>query len=693
MHKKLTAILVFIAFTTACGGGSNNSSAEPIVSQNNPPVTSVSDLTVNEGDKITLTVTATDADGDLLTYRWEQLAGDSVEIQSSSTNVVFIAPDVEDVSELQFEVTVSDGKGSSKATVTVTINNVEEPELIMKNAVVQESNVNSVFNLAISLTQPYYKDISFNYTTQNGNAISDEDYIPVEGTQTIAAGDVSSTIAIVIIGDNRFKDDNDDEFFDIVLTNITNTQNTESTASITVINDDEPFVSNSFYEMPGKVDTPNNNTGVDNSSVPYIFDAGLANQVWLIQQLPYVMSPQQITQEMLDSDDSFNPFFLYTLDENNEIIDVTQALYNGDNTRDLHAIREAVAGDFNNDGREDLAFALNTEDGRPRINLWEKQNKILLSQADGTYELKDIITGLIDYSHSIATGDINNDGNLDLVIGSGANAYPHQNKPDPYIAGSYIAINDGKGNFSLSQSLSEDDGDLWGSVHIADIDNDGINEIITGGWISPYVRIFKKDTANVYQPVFKRQLIENWSEEVNPDEPWSSDFYYSSVLGELEILGIGDIKTADINEDGLLDLIVHAWMGKRDEYNPARDVQIWLNTGSLSFDKLILDSALTRYQSGFSIQLIDVNYDGVLDINFCSEAPIYWGLQSESVYFGEGINEFGLLNPFRLSTFYDDAACTWFSDITKDGILDILQVDSYGSRMLERRVQNVLVGQ
>ena len=66
---------------------------------------------------------SSDADGDALSYSWQQTAGPTVALQSANSAVAsFTAPSLNNDTQLVFELTVSDGNGgSASAGVTVTV--------------------------------------------------------------------------------------------------------------------------------------------------------------------------------------------------------------------------------------------------------------------------------------------------------------------------------------------------------------------------------------------------------------------------------------------------------------------------------------------------------------------------------------------------------------------------------------------
>ena len=96
---------------------------------NRPPVIDAgSDQIVEEGASVILTATATDADGDQMTYLWSQTAGSpTVALTGADTlSPVFAAPPVPSDTEFAFELAVNDGSNNSTDTVKITVRNVPD---------------------------------------------------------------------------------------------------------------------------------------------------------------------------------------------------------------------------------------------------------------------------------------------------------------------------------------------------------------------------------------------------------------------------------------------------------------------------------------------------------------------------------------------------------------------------------------
>ncbi|WP_275900366.1 myxosortase-dependent M36 family metallopeptidase [Pyxidicoccus trucidator] len=91
---------------------------------NHAPTVTAAPVTVNERSTATLSATASDVDGDTLTYAWTQLTGEAVVLSNADTATAsFTAPEVTTDSVLNFRVTVSDGTAIATHDVAVTVRN------------------------------------------------------------------------------------------------------------------------------------------------------------------------------------------------------------------------------------------------------------------------------------------------------------------------------------------------------------------------------------------------------------------------------------------------------------------------------------------------------------------------------------------------------------------------------------------
>jgi MYXO-CTERM domain-containing protein len=87
-----------------------------------PTAQAVASGTLRAGDKVTLTGSGTDPDGDPITFAWVQQSGPAVSLSSSdAAEVTFTAPAVTSDTPMSFTLTVSDGTLSTPAPLALTI--------------------------------------------------------------------------------------------------------------------------------------------------------------------------------------------------------------------------------------------------------------------------------------------------------------------------------------------------------------------------------------------------------------------------------------------------------------------------------------------------------------------------------------------------------------------------------------------
>ncbi len=125
-----------------------------------------------------------------------------------------------------------------------------------------------------------------------------------------------------------------------------------------------------------------------------------------------------------------------------------------------------VAGDFNNDGKLDIAVANEPDPNFPPPGGGPSvlAVSLLLGNGDGTFQASIDTTTL--GARFMASGDFNGDGKLDLAI-TGTNA-PVQ-----------ILLGNGDGTFSVSTTAVNGASTL---IFAGDFNKDGKQDLLTGGW-------------------------------------------------------------------------------------------------------------------------------------------------------------------------------------------------------------------
>lgn len=140
-----------------------------------PTVTvSASSTNVDSGDNVSLTASGSDADGDDLSYTWTRVAGPAVELSATTgATTSFTAPQVTDIENITFRVTVSDGEAESSADVTITVKSENEPPEVVVAPITGEKEAGSVVELdARGSSDPESDDLSYAWTQLSGTSVT-----------------------------------------------------------------------------------------------------------------------------------------------------------------------------------------------------------------------------------------------------------------------------------------------------------------------------------------------------------------------------------------------------------------------------------------------------------------------------------------------------------------------------------------
>ena len=223
-----------------------------------------------------------------------------------------------------------------------------------------------------------------------------------------------------------------------------------------------------------------------------------------------------------------------------------------------------VAGDFNNDGILDLA-----EEVLDPISTGGASShlQVLIGKGDGTFTTLPT-RATINHTYALATADLNGDGKLDIVSTSFS---------DYSIS---ILLGNGDGTFNTS-TISNGVGNL--GFTIADLNNDGIPDIVTGGQGTP---------SGVAAPITVLLGKGDGTFTTVPANPATTTYTYIALA-------------ADFNLDGNIDVVTQDFTtGVMQVLNGKGDGTFTLGvTNSLKYGLLPFSSLAT-----------DFNGDGVPDI-------------------------------------------------------------------------------
>ncbi len=256
-----------------------------------------------------------------------------------------------------------------------------------------------------------------------------------------------------------------------------------------------------------------------------------------------------------------------------------------------------AVGDFNGDGKQDLAVA----------NFGSANVSILLGNGNGTFGAATNIALAAQMNPtSVAVGDFNGDGKLDLAVAIG---FGFSNATPGYAS---ILLGNGDGTFGAATNFAV--GGAPRSVAVGDFNGDGKLDLAVANSLSSSVSILLGAGNGSFS------AATNFNMGNTSDSPTS-------------------LLARDFNGDGKLDLAVANTSSSLNDSN----VSILLGTGTGSFGtptRFVVDSFWGGYLH--SVAAGDFNGDGKLDLAVAKErsgAPE--SSNNISILFGDGTGFFG----------------------------------------------------
>lgn len=128
------------------------------------------DTSVLEGELVRIDASqTTDQQNDSLIYTWEQIAGYSIDLQEANTPLLsFVAPQVDQTTNLRFRLTVYDGRDTSSTDVLVVISNSNQAPTVSIDSHQNSVDAGTIVNMSVSASDADGDKLSYSWSQVSG---------------------------------------------------------------------------------------------------------------------------------------------------------------------------------------------------------------------------------------------------------------------------------------------------------------------------------------------------------------------------------------------------------------------------------------------------------------------------------------------------------------------------------------------
>jgi hypothetical protein len=292
------------------------------------------------------------------------------------------------------------------------------------------------------------------------------------------------------------------------------------------------------------------------------------------------------------------------------------------------ATASVAVGDLDSDGDLDIIVG-NSSYWDTNCLCWTgSQNTIHLNDGAGNLEVTRNLGSVLTNTTSVAVGDLDSDGDLDIVVGNDGG----QNT---------VHLNDGSGNFGTAHDFGTGTDDTL-SVAVGDADGNGSLDIAVGG--SGQNTVYLNDGVGNFH-----------TGAVNCGSPPTNVRCFGTGSDSTTSIALGDL-----NGDGYNDIAAGTFVTQN---------VVYLNDGSGNF------GSSANFGTGSDITTAiavgDMDGDGDLDIATGNSGNMFPGSGSQNVvYLNNGSGSFGATRNFGAG--WDWTESLTLGDLDGDGSLDIV---------------------
>ena len=326
--------------------------------------------------------------------------------------------------------------------------------------------------------------------------------------------------------------------------------------------------------------------------------------------------------------------------------------------------------DADNDGFEDLYFVQSGSLANP---LDTHHDELYLNDGAGNFNRSENSGLPTNYGMGVATGDYDNDGDIDLFVSNVG--------PDSLLE------NRGQAKFhNVSAAAGITATGFSTSASFADFDLDGDLDL----FVTRYLRWSKQTELQCFD---LGSGIRNYCDPSNYNRPTTDILYRNNGDGTFDDVSITSgiaassgnglgVVVADFNTDGLPDIAVA---------NDRTINHLWINLGELKFVDQAIEQGVAMDEAGIAkagMGIVAVDFDSDADpdllvVNIEGETDSLF--RNESGFFSTQTVRFGLANHSRTSTRFGIAT----ADFDNDGSLDLAIANGKVTFSLESEVSDV----